>query len=151
MLDSSGPLVPADAFLPPGAKPFTDFGQYGPGVMDLRVFEQSTYWVTFEGRPVLLEDLAEAERREIIRLLLARANSLFSASLKRTATAMRADPTGKVAGLLPLARISDQLPGMDAYAWLEQTELMVRLRELTPSAPVLGDVILGTFYSAGAL
>lgn len=49
--------MPSDQNLWPGELPFTAFGQYGTGMLDVRVFEQSTWWVDRTGQEHLLPDM----------------------------------------------------------------------------------------------
>lgn len=50
--------VPSDEFLYEGEKPFTAFGQWGEGHLDLRVFEQDVYWVNIQGVAFKIEEMS---------------------------------------------------------------------------------------------
>ena len=125
--------VPSDQDLPDGVKPFTAFGQYGYGHLDLRVFDQDTWWVDIHGRPHLLTEMSEEYRHNVIRHLEANRDYLHS----RVALAEAIDlveytftgahnPTSAsaVAGAPTTHEV-------DPEAWLEATPLMRRLRRLT--------------------
>src|SRR4051812_37261241 len=50
--------VPSDRRLWPHELPFTAFGQLGVDRLDLRVFDQDTYWVDRTGDPHLLAEMS---------------------------------------------------------------------------------------------
>jgi hypothetical protein len=62
--------VPGDDDLWAVEKPFTCFGQWGRGWMDLRVFDQDVWWVDVEGRPHRLSEMTVEYRRNVLRFLL---------------------------------------------------------------------------------
>ena len=62
--------VPGDDDLWDIEKPFTYFGQWDRGWMDLRVFDQDVWWVDVEGRPHRLSEMTVEYRRNVLRFLL---------------------------------------------------------------------------------
>jgi hypothetical protein len=128
--------------LPDG--PFTDFGQFGPGRLDLRVFLQSEYWVDKEGTGHLLTSMSDDYRSNVIRMLLIDAAGLHikilyliigmihEAIVNRDASIMESLLQNEI----PLLRIEG------SYDFIENTPLMKRLRELLPNGPTLGDLLL---------
>jgi hypothetical protein len=56
--------------------PFTDFGQFGQGRIDLRVFLQSEYWVDAKGTGHTLTSMDDEYRRNVVRVLLVSAEKL---------------------------------------------------------------------------
>lgn len=128
--------------MPPG--PFTDFGQFGPGRIELSVFLQSEFWVDDEGTGHALTDMSDEYRQSVVRALLVNAERLHIKILNlimkeiRKATAAR---DTELFGVL----LETAVPLMhlkDPYEFMESTVLMTRLRELTPDAPQLGDLLL---------
>jgi hypothetical protein len=128
--------------LPQG--PFTDFGQFGPGKIDLRVFLQSEYWVDAEGRGHLLTSMSDDYRSNVIRMLLIDAAGLHikiidliigmihEAIVNRDADGMESLLQNEI----PLLHIDT------SWDFIENTSLMKRLRELVPNGPTMGDLLL---------
>jgi hypothetical protein len=124
--------------------PFTDFGQFGEGRIDLRVFLQSEYWVDGNGIGHCLTSMSDEYRGNVVRVLLIKAENLhikilyLMVQMIREATIAR--DTDSFEALLrtavPLMHLKDP------YEFMENTVLMTRLRELTPDAPQLGDLLL---------
>jgi len=56
--------------------PFTNFGQFGQGRIDLRVFLQSEYWVDEEGTGHTLVSMSDEYRHSVVRVLLINAENL---------------------------------------------------------------------------
>jgi hypothetical protein len=56
--------------------PFTDFGQFGEGRIDLRVFLQSEYWVDGNGIGHCLTSMSDEYRGNVVRVLLISAEKL---------------------------------------------------------------------------
>jgi len=128
--------------LPDG--PFTDFGQFGPGKIDLRVFLQSDYWVDIHGTGHLITSMSGAYRSKVVQMLLIKATALhmkilflitgmiYEATLDRDAGVMESLQRNEI----PLLYIEA------SYDFIENTLLMKRLRELVPNGPTLGDLLL---------
>jgi hypothetical protein len=124
--------------------PFTDFGQFGQGRIDLRVFLQSEYWVDGNGVGHCLTSMGDEYRGNVVRVLLMRAENLhikilyLIVRMLREATIARDTDTFEtlLRTAVPLMHLKDP------YELMENTLLMKRLRELSPDAPELGDLIL---------
>jgi hypothetical protein len=124
--------------------PFTDFGQFGPGKLDLRVFLQSEYWVDNEGTGHLITSMSNDYRSNVIRMLLNDAGVLhlkilyliigmiYEAIINQDAEAMESLLHNEI----PLLHIEA------SYDFIENTPLMNRLRELEPNGPTLGDLLI---------
>lgn len=124
--------VPADERLPDGVGPFTAFGQFGPGFLDLRVFEQDRYWVDRDGRPHLLEDMTGGYRQAVIAMLERRCEE-FHLAVSETLTARVIDDLveGHVNGDVILVALGEPLTSeIPPDVWLEATPLLRRLRTL---------------------
>lgn len=129
------------------ALPFTVFGQFGEGKLDLRVFEQDTYWVDVHGRGHRIDEMPEDYRRNVIIHLLDNARFFYS-GMKRSiligflAFALEGitDFIGEEAQMLK--EVNGELVAKDSLEWLEGTPLMHKLRDLTPDSPVLDEAIL---------
>lgn len=113
--------------------PFTDFGQFGYGHIDLRVLDQDIYWVDITGAPHFLVDMSEDYRRNVITFLYRRAPEWwqlqilwdgFEVGLRKTFNPE--DPS--VDGLLKHAAT---LRRLGPSQWLEATPLLRQLRRLT--------------------
>lgn len=122
--------VPGDADLWPGETPFTDFGQYGLDMLDLRVFEQDVYWVDRFGRPHLISDMSDAYIADVVAHLEAHVVTFYYDSMRRSLIQMLGDTM--LGRLNPDAVASAAgAPGLDELTptqWLEGTPLMRRLR-----------------------
>jgi hypothetical protein len=124
--------------------PFMNFGQFGQGRIDLRVFFQSEYWVDGNGVGHCLTTMSHEYRCNVIRVLLIRAENLhikilyLIVRMLREATIARDTDTFEtlLRTAVPLMHLKDP------YELMENTLLMKRLRELSPDAPELGDLIL---------
>ena len=57
-------------------RPFTDFGQFGPGKLDLRVFLQGECWVDKDGTGHLISSMSDEYRLNVTRMLLIHAAPL---------------------------------------------------------------------------
>jgi hypothetical protein len=90
-------------------QPFTAFGQYGVDQMDLRVFDQDTWW---------------GDRLASRRTWSSRITAFTDALRGRSSYAVLARSAGA-------PRIAD----LDSCDWLESTPLIRRLRQLTPKGP----------------
>jgi hypothetical protein len=138
------PAMDTNDYEPVPVGPFTDFGQFGEGRIDLRVFLQSEYWVDEEGTGHTLTAMSDKYRGNVIRVLLISAEKLHIKILylivKMIREATLARDTDQFETLLrtgvPLMHLKDP------YEFMENTLLMKRLRELTPDAPELGDLLL---------
>jgi hypothetical protein len=129
--DTAPLVIPSDETLPPGARPFTDFGQFGYDSIDLRVLDQDVYWVDIAGTPHFLVDLTPQYRRNIISHLLDGAGAWWLqrlvCALAETDLLVRTDaPASEIAAITAAAK---QLESLGPEAWMEQTVLMRRLRE----------------------
>lgn len=114
-------------------KPFTDFGQFGEGKLDLRVFNQEEYWVDVHGGAHVIEEMDVDYRRNVIIHLLVNARFFQSGLLKEQLIVT----IGKVLGYEIESSFSPGVSDMESLQWLEGTPLMMRLRTLTPDAPTL--------------
>jgi hypothetical protein len=124
--------------------PFPDFGQFGEGRIDLRVFLQSEYWVDSKGMGHTLTSMDDEERSNVVRVLLVSAEKLHIKVLylmvKMIHNATIARDHESFGHLLRTAVPILHL--RDPHEFMESTVLMTRLRELTPDAPELGDLLL---------
>jgi hypothetical protein len=125
--------VPSDADLRDGEQPFTKFGQFGPDMLDMRVFDQDVWWVDRLGRPHRLEAMSQQYRRNVIAFLLKSVEQRWLDEVSREAlTAITDAILGKVSFPV-LARQAglDLTVDLDPETWLESTPLVRRLRQLT--------------------
>jgi hypothetical protein len=113
--------------------PFTDFGQFGPGMIDKRVLWQSIYWVNAEGTAFFLIDMSAQYRRNVIAYLRRRAAEWWEQELFWDAVEAGFlytwDPEDPA--IERLAERRAELLAQGALGWMESTPLMRRLRELT--------------------
>jgi len=128
--------VPSDDALEDGDLPFTAFGQWGPGNMDNRVFEQDVYWVNISGEAFLLTDMDETYRRNVIGFLLDNVEYFHvHAALREVSQATRSILGGNIPGSVLAAELGGApTASMAPLQWLEATPLMRKLRALTPDS-----------------
>jgi hypothetical protein len=129
--------VPSDADLRDGELPFTMFGQFGPDMLDMRVFDQAVWWVDRLGRPHRLEAMSMVYRCNVIAFLVKSVEQRWLDEVSREAlTAITDAILGKVSFPV-LARQAglDLTVDVDPETWLESTPLVRRLRRLTSEGP----------------
>lgn len=124
--------------------PFTQFGQFGPGMLDLRVFDQEEYWVDASGNGHRLVDMSDSYRSAVVEFCLRNCSGYFTAHTRVTARAVlqmaaHGDTTDR---LIAVAIAENMLELKDPWTWLEGTPLLRALRALTPQAPTLEDLVL---------
>ena len=117
--------IPGDSWLTPEEKPFTDFGQFGTDRLDLRVFEQDTWWVDRGGRGHLLDGMSQDYLRNVLVMLYERARNFHLAvTMKRViefADAVTREPM-YAAFLAGEPEICE-----DSMQWLRKTPLAIRI------------------------
>lgn len=118
--------VPADQDLAPGELPFTAWGQFGDGALDLRVFDQDRYWVDQHGRPNLLDDMARDYLEGVLIFLHRKADHFFASTLRRALmSAIVADLSENYnQGQIELWKETAWLLSLGPERWLEQTTLV---------------------------
>lgn len=132
--------VPRDQLVGPGEHPFTCFGQFEDGMIDLRVFDQEPstaaecdgiYWVDRSGAPHLVSDMSEDYVRNVIAFLTEHCEVFYLESARRAILQSLCDQvlTGQPSGEVLLTLIggatwSDLTPAH----WLESTSIMRLLR-----------------------
>jgi hypothetical protein len=122
--------VPADRDLWPGELPFTAFGQFGPGSLDLRVFDQDVYWVDVTGRAHRIDEMDASYLDNVIAMLDARAVEFHCSTVQREAIQSFGDvmlgrtPASLLINDLGIGAVADS----DARTWLMSTPLMRALR-----------------------
>lgn len=122
--------VPDDRDLAPDELPFTAFGQFGPGALDLRVFDQDRYWVDHAGVGHRIDAMDDNYRGNVVAMLAARAEQFHAASLRRAHVhGAWALLHGEVSGdLLAEMLGTGTIDRCDAGTWLDATPLLRRLR-----------------------
>lgn len=112
--------------------PFTCFGQFGYGRIDLRVLGQDIYWVDITGAPHLLVDMSPAYRANVMRLIHAQAVQWWGEEV--TGRALDAaiqvlkdpDDPATTAALDRLAALLD----LEPQEWIDASPLMRCLQQL---------------------
>ena len=129
--------VPSDSDLEAGELPFTAFGQWGPGNMDNRVFDQDTYWVNSDGEAFLLPDMDQVYRCNVIGFLHDHVDYFhLHAALRELAEATSSVLNGYIPGSVLASTLgAPSIASMTPQQWLESTPLMRKLRHLTPDSP----------------
>jgi hypothetical protein len=139
MADYPPSPVPSDRDLWPGELPFTAFGQWGEGHLDLRVLDQDVYWVDRHGTPHHLTTMTPTYRASVLAHLLEHVHSYWLATCRREVLQCVGDAWlhGTLGGELMAAALGAlRTSDLEPRAWLESTPLMRRLRALTGvSAP----------------
>lgn len=106
------------------------FGQFGPDSLDLRVFDQDTWWVDRTGTAHHIEDMSADYVANVIELLTEDVAGFYTNTLMRESVQSLGDT---ILGRTPGIDLVDELGvGSLAYTdpetWLESTPLMRRLR-----------------------
>lgn len=122
--------VPADRDLWPFELPFTAWGQYEHGCLDLRVFDQDVWWVDIAQRPHRLADMSEEYIANVIAFLEQNRDYFYAQTTRYRAVQMAGDlllgrvPDEVVAGELGAPAHTELSP----ETWLNGTSLMRALR-----------------------
>ena len=134
------------------AEGFTNWGQFGPGALDLRVFDQGEYWVDRSGQPHRILEMADAEARNILEFLRRHANHFYVECLRREVVAsvfesfrrpgQHLDPGPGQDPERGPSRRRDQPTMVDLTPteWLESTGLAAALREQMRRTRAAGSV-----------
>lgn len=131
---SCGPFelspVPADRDLLPGELPFTAWGQHPEGSLDLRVFDQGTWWVDVQQCPHRITDMSVEYLNNVMGYLASSAEYFYVATLRRTWTE---DATDLLLGRLPVNAVAESLGAtslvdVSPEVWFESTPLVRALR-----------------------
>lgn len=125
--------MPSDADLWPGELPFTAWGQWDHGALDLRVFEQDIWWVDAGQEPHRLTEMSEEYLTNVVTFLTAGVEYFYQAQGKRLLLEILTDAlVGRDnAELVALAAGAPALSDITPASWLAGTPLMRALhREL---------------------
>lgn len=122
--------VPADQDPWPGELPFTAFGQFGEDALDLRVFDQATWWVDRAGRAHRVDEMSREYRENVVTHLLTHQDAYHAGSVQRSLVQQLGDT---LLGRVNVDALAEALgaPGVHELTpqeWLEATPLMRRLR-----------------------
>jgi hypothetical protein len=125
-----GSPVPSDADLSPGELPFTTWGQHEFGDRDLRVFDQTVWWVDLRQQPHRIDEMCDAYIRNVIGFLEDNCQYFYEMSLRRLALQILGDQLlGRANGDLLAAQLgATPLSAVRPGDWLAGTPLMRRLR-----------------------
>lgn len=123
--------VPSDARLWPFELPFTAFGHFGEDMLDLRVFDQDTYWVDRLGAPHLLAEMSRDYLQNVITFLVDLREQYFADTQRRMFIQSLGDQLlfdEPAADVLAAAVGGPSWSELTAQTWLEATPLMRALR-----------------------
>lgn len=126
--------VPSDRDLLPGELPFTAWGQYHVGSLDLRVFDQGTWWVDADQRPHRLAEMSSEYLDNVIAYLHDDAEYFYVATRRRH---ILEDATDLLLGRLPVNAVAEgfgatSLADVSPEVWLASTPLVRAIRDLQP-------------------
>lgn len=111
--------------------PFKQFGQFGPGQMDIRVFDQDTFWVDKNGVAHAVGEMSHEYLCNVVRFLEDGCSYFHLCSSAREVGESLVSALSDETPWLVLARELG-VPSVvetDARAWLESTPLMRKLRQ----------------------
>ncbi len=124
--------VPSDRDLLDGELPFTAWGQWEHGSLDLRVFEQDIYWVDIAQVPHRITEMSSEYRRNVIAFLRLNVDYFYTVTLIWTAVTILSDSLlGRVNSEVTARAFGAPAAGdITVLDWLEATPLMRRLKSL---------------------
>lgn len=129
-----------DSDLLPGELPFTAWGQHPAGSIDLRVFDQGTWWVDFHQRPHRIDEMSSEYLSNVLDHLEGNVGHFYLAMRHRllvediTHLWLGRLPTSAVAEALGATPLSDVSPRV----WLASSSLVRAIRaELGRRPPAL--------------
>lgn len=118
--------VPSDADLGPEELPFTAWGQFNEGAIDLRVFDQGIWWVDVQQRPHRLTEMSPQYLTNVITHLHEHAEHFHHGQCRRRLTEIICDAlTGRPnVDLIAEAAGAPALSDLTPTTWLHSTPLM---------------------------
>lgn len=118
--------VPSDADLWPGELPFTAWGQFAEGSIDLRVFDQGIWWVDVMQRPHRLTEMSPQYLGNVIAHLHEQVDHFYQGHCRRDLIEMACDVlTGRPnIDLVAEAAGAPALGDLTPPTWLQGTPLM---------------------------
>jgi hypothetical protein len=123
--------VPGDANLSEGELPFTAFGQFGVGSLDIRVFEQDKYWVDVQGTPFLLDEMDREYLLNVMGFLFVKADYYYVATVRKVALEiLEAGMRGNLNADAPAAKAARSMAAQEPVQWLNSTRLLQKLHRL---------------------
>jgi hypothetical protein len=117
--------VPSDRALWPGELPFTAFGQFGRGELDLRVFDQDIWWIDRDGAAHRIAEIS-SDYVEAVVMFLREHQHYFHLGVQMRWAIQAAGDAMLVRPVIP--EPAPRARDVDASSWLEGTRLMLRLR-----------------------
>jgi hypothetical protein len=122
-------------------QPFTAFGQFGAGNLDLRVFDQTRWWVDINGSPHRITTMSEAYLVNVIEHCQQHAAYYYAAHLRCSALAfLEAVLEGSLTHALGIALAAVDTDFSEPIEWVRSTPLFGRLSaelrtRLNPAGP----------------
>lgn len=103
---------------------FTDFHTHSPGRLDLRVFDQSTWWVDRNATPHLLVEMSDQYLASVLAWVVEHQADYYFAVLRRRAIELLCQIP-----LTPVAGSTVEIPAT-AEEWLDSTTLYRYLKRV---------------------
>lgn len=127
--------VPNDKHLEGDLLPFTAFGQFGEGSMDLRVFEQDIYWVNVKGEPFLLAEMEQDYLFNVMNMLFTDVEHFHLAYAQKATVELAMDIQAGRENVVTDAddvkrRVQARMGSESAVGWLNGTPLAKRIQAL---------------------
>lgn len=114
---------------PPAERPFTAFGQWGYGHLDLRVFDDSnnTFWVDITGTPHRIVDMTPDYRLNVLAFLELNAPYFHLMTIRRRLLEVYGDLADGILDPQDLQRVQ-ALIELDPTAWITTTSIALALK-----------------------
>jgi hypothetical protein len=131
--EDSAPSATREDALPSGIRPFTDYGQFGPGMLDTRVLWQDAVWVDWHGMPHRLEEMSQEYLGNVIDFLYEVAPAWRQQALLHALTALAelaTEPEDHADALCEAGDDLARLHELHPTSWIDLTPLMQRLQAL---------------------
>lgn len=112
--------------------PFTNFGQFGKGSFDLRVFDQDEWWITREGEGRKLDELSNTSLLEIMNFFFNHAEWFYDIYVTNKMidfVAAHLEGMDEEQIETNLRRV-DELGNTKPHEWLSQTLLIRKINQL---------------------
>ncbi len=116
----------------PGERPFTEFGQWGYGSLDLRVFDQDTVWCNIAGRALKVTHMDPDYRANVLAFLRDNAAYFHLMTIRRRLIELYADLADGVLEPVGADQLRDLL-GRDPVEWIAATPIARALRDANAS------------------
>jgi hypothetical protein len=111
--------------------PFTNFGQFGTGTFDIRVFDQGEWWITNAGEGRKISELSNTSLLEIMNFLFNKAEWFYDVYITNKMinfVSSHLEGMDQEQTEMKLL-VVDELGSINPHVWLSRTPLMISINK----------------------